>query len=165
MESPTRCPGGDPLRCWVQCHRGRSGNRCHDHRRLPAELREAPPGRPKEPGAPEPVSSPTLSRRLSWSPWRRQGTLSLGFPLGAEGPGSHSDCHTFLVPSPPLLFPSRDDRLCTQRTHAKFPEPQLERGRRPRGTRTETRWVRTHQPPRRAGVAQLGALKRFSRVS
>lgn len=42
-ESRTRDLGGDPLRCLVQCHGGRSGSRCHNRRRLPTELREAPP--------------------------------------------------------------------------------------------------------------------------
>lgn len=78
MESPTRGPGGDPLRCWVQCHRGRSGKRCRGHRRLPAELREAPPASAQEPGA-----SPTPSPRLPRWPRRRQGFLSLRLLLGA----------------------------------------------------------------------------------
>lgn len=58
MESPTRRPGRDPLRCWVQCHGGRSGSRCYNCRRLSTELQEAPPVSTKEPGAPELESPP-----------------------------------------------------------------------------------------------------------
>lgn len=58
MESPTRGPGGDPLRCWVQCHGSRSGSRYYNRRRLSTELQEAPPVSTEEPGAPDLESPP-----------------------------------------------------------------------------------------------------------